>query len=132
MNSKSRSCPPRIQRLAGVRSTRRRRARNAEVAGYTIVEVMMALSVLAVGGMGVVGLQKFAVVGSLDARGITGASTVATGWVDFCQNEAAAWNKSDNSDTGDMQLVSAALACHRFRNRASRSAHPQTIRLCVG
>jgi prepilin-type N-terminal cleavage/methylation domain-containing protein len=112
MISKSRSRPPRTRRPGRAR----RRLASARLAsamlaarGYTVVEVMMALSVLAVGGMGVVGLQKFAVVGALDARGITGASTVATGWIDFCQNEAAVWNLPDNSDKTEMPLVSQAL-----------------------
>jgi prepilin-type N-terminal cleavage/methylation domain-containing protein len=77
---------------------------------YTVVEVMVALAVLAVGAMGVIALQKFTVAGALNARGITSATTVADSWIDLCQNEAAAWNRSDNSDVADMPVVSAALA----------------------
>jgi prepilin-type N-terminal cleavage/methylation domain-containing protein len=78
--------------------------------GYTIVEIMMALAVLAIGAMGVVALQKFAVLGSLNARGIASASTVADSWIDLAQDEAVAWNSNVNTDIADMPIVSAALA----------------------
>lgn len=78
--------------------------------GYTVVEVMMALAVLAIGGMGVVALQKFAALGSVAARGMTSASDVANSWVEFLQSEATQWNRADNTDIGEAPILNLALA----------------------
>ena len=76
----------------------RRHLRPLPTDGYTIVEVIMALSVLAIGGMGVVALQKFTTIGAYNARAIAGASSVANGWLDVLQNEGSAWNDPTNND----------------------------------
>jgi len=89
--------------------TRFRKRRVRAKAAYTIVEVIIALSVLAVGGMGVIALQKFTVAGALNARGIATATTVANSWLGVAQNEASAWNSAQNTDTADMPVVNAAL-----------------------
>jgi prepilin-type N-terminal cleavage/methylation domain-containing protein len=78
--------------------------------GYTVVEVMMALAVMTVGGMGVVALQKFTAVGSLNSRSMTSASDVANSWVEFLQGEATTWNRADNSDIVDAKLLNTALS----------------------
>jgi prepilin-type N-terminal cleavage/methylation domain-containing protein len=92
-------------------------SRRATARGYTIIEVIMALSVLAIGGMGVVALQKFTVIGAYNARAIAGATSAANGWLDVMQNEAAAWNVPTNTDiiagattTGPMPILRTAAA----------------------
>jgi len=77
---------------------------------YTIVEVIIALSVLAVGGMGVVALEKFTVLGALNARGIASATAVADGWIGLLQSEAALWNDGANADYTDMPILGTALS----------------------
>lgn len=88
-----------------------RKTRVATNSGYTIVEVIMALAVLAIGGMGVVSLQKFTVLGAVNARGIAAANSAAEGWIDVFQNEAVLWNYGSNLDPQrDMPILGPALA----------------------
>ncbi|MFO0617736.1 MAG: hypothetical protein U0414_34400 [Polyangiaceae bacterium] len=98
------SSAPRASARRGARA--RRRAKR----GYTIVEVMMALCVLAVGGMGIVALQKFAAIGAVSSRSMTSASDVANSWVEFLQAEATKWNRPDNSDIVEAPLLNLALS----------------------
>lgn len=60
--------------------------------GFTLIEVMMALTVLAVGVLGVIALGKATVVANLDARQMTTASSVARVWLERLQADATQWN----------------------------------------
>ena len=82
----------------------RRRSR-----GYTMVEVMMALAILAVGAVGIISLQKVTVMGGLNSRNLTSASDAASGWVNALQAEATLWNDASNADIADMPTISTAL-----------------------
>lgn len=57
--------------------------------GYTVVEVMVALALLAVGGSGIIALQRVAVVGTLNTQHIVAAVNVASGTSARLQAEAA-------------------------------------------
>ena len=51
--------------------------------GYLVIEVVMALTVLAIGGAGVITMQKTSVTGNLDARKATDvANSIARMWVE--------------------------------------------------
>jgi type IV pilus assembly protein PilV len=60
--------------------------------GYTVMESMMALGVLAVGATGVIAVQKMTVVGNRSARAIATANTVAMTWVERLRVDAAQWS----------------------------------------
>lgn len=60
--------------------------------GYTVIEVMMALAVLAVGATGVIALQKVALIGNANARLGDGARQVASTWVERLKADAIQWN----------------------------------------
>jgi type IV pilus assembly protein PilV len=74
--------------------------------GYTMIEVMMALAILAVGAVGVISLQNVAVMSGLASRNLSTATNTASSWIERAQGEAAAWTRTDNSDV----TVPAALA----------------------
>lgn len=68
------------------RGTRRR--------GYTIVEVMVALSLLAIGAAGIVAMQRATARGNARARNLATANAVATTWMERLRNDGLLWTNS--------------------------------------
>lgn len=60
-------------------------------AGYTMVEVMMAIAVLAIGLLGVAALQTGSVSGNIQAQETTMATSLARLWVERLRRDAARW-----------------------------------------
>ena len=80
--------------------------------GYTAVELLMAISIFAIGASGVIAMQKVTVHASKHARDLTIATHVAQAWLDQLTTDAAAWNHPspkvvtpDLNDTTWLQLV---------------------------
>lgn len=71
--------------------------------GYSLIEVMMALGILAVGTTGVIALQKVSLIGNTNARMADAARQVAGTWVERLKSDALQWNDpmgaSDLADT---------------------------------
>lgn len=59
--------------------------------GYTIVEVMMALAVLAIGTTGVVAMQRATLLGNVNARNLATATAIATAWLERLDLDALRW-----------------------------------------
>lgn len=59
---------------------------------YTILEVMIALTLITVGVSGVVAMQKVTTVANRDARNLATANQIARTWLDRLRTEAVAWN----------------------------------------
>jgi prepilin-type N-terminal cleavage/methylation domain-containing protein len=60
--------------------------------GYTVVEVMMALAILAIGATGVIALQKVALIGNTNARIGDAARQIASTWTERLKSDALQWN----------------------------------------
>lgn len=60
--------------------------------GYTVLEVMIALTLLTVGVSGVVAMQKVTSVSNRDARDLAIANQIARTWVDRLRTDAIGWN----------------------------------------
>lgn len=60
--------------------------------GYTMIEVMMALALLAVGASGVIAMQKAAIVGNASAKSIATATALATRWAERLRLDSMVWN----------------------------------------
>lgn len=77
--------------------------------GYTMVEVMMALALLAVGAAGVVAMEKAAVVGNAGARSTATGTALAERWVERLRADSMVWNTltptSDINDTRWLKTV---------------------------
>lgn len=69
-----------------LRRTARRLAR-----GYTIVELMMSLTVLAIGASGVIAMQKVTLSTNRHAKNLSIATRVAQAWADQLTADAALW-----------------------------------------
>lgn len=77
--------------------------------GYTVIEVMMALAVLAVGATGVIALQKVALIGNTNARLGDGARQVASTWAERLKSDAIQWNDPMGTfDIVDTQFLNLA------------------------
>jgi len=89
------------------------KTRNTE-SGFTMIEVMMALTVLAIGMLGIIALQKTTVVSNQEAQQMTVANAIARTWIERLQRDAARWNhpspKSPTSDISDTAWLNAVGA----------------------
>lgn len=71
--------------------------------GYTIVEVMMALTILAIGVSGIVAMQKVAVAANQHAKNMSIAAHIAQAWQEQLAADSAKWNHpSANNATRDI------------------------------
>lgn len=60
-------------------------------AGYTMIEVVMAMAVMTVGALGILGMQKASSTGNLEARRMTTAAMVARTWVERLRRDSLMW-----------------------------------------
>ncbi|WP_437679849.1 type IV pilus modification PilV family protein [Sorangium sp. So ce131] len=67
-------------------------ARRPGSGGYTLIEVMAALGVLALGATGVVALQKATLISNTNARNIAVANNIAMTWAERLRADALQWN----------------------------------------
>lgn len=76
------------------RSLRRRHARGRQTArGYTIVEVMSAMTLFAIGAAGVISMQRVTIQGGTDARRFDVASNIANEWTYRLQRDSMFWTQ---------------------------------------
>jgi type IV pilus assembly protein PilV len=74
--------------------------------GYTLIEVMMGLAILAVGATGVVALQKMALIGNATGRVGDTAQGIAGTWAERLKADAIQWNDPMGvPDIGDTQWL---------------------------
>lgn len=77
--------------------------------GYTAVEVMMAMTVLLIGSIGVMAMQRAAVQGNVDARELDVANSIARGWIERLERDATLWTQASIAQTPPPNLPSAVL-----------------------
>ncbi|MBK8256042.1 MAG: prepilin-type N-terminal cleavage/methylation domain-containing protein [Polyangiaceae bacterium] len=99
--------------------------------GYTMIEVAMAMGVLAVGATGVIAMQKVAVVGNASARSISASTAIANRWAERLRADAMVWNSAQPSDINETRwLKTAAISPDvwtlpaAYANQASPEADP--------
>ncbi|MCC6217402.1 MAG: prepilin-type N-terminal cleavage/methylation domain-containing protein [Polyangiaceae bacterium] len=89
--------------------------RRAPLRGYSIVELMMAVAILAIGVTGVIALHKVTSAANRHARNVAIATAIAQAWEEKLVADAASWNHpsprrttSDLADTTWLCGVNAA------------------------
>ena len=88
--------PPGIHRpppAASASAHRRASARAAGARGYTVLEVMVALAVLTVGGAGIVAMQKATLLGNNTARNLATANAIAATWAERLRTDGLQWTE---------------------------------------
>jgi type IV pilus assembly protein PilV len=79
--------------------------------GYTMIEVMTALAVLALGATGVIAIEKAALAGNANARSLATANMIAMTWAERMKVDALAWNNpSGTPDLTDTVWLNSATA----------------------
>jgi Tfp pilus assembly protein PilV len=68
-----------------------RARRRSPAGGYTVIEVLMAMTVLTIGGAGVITMQKTSVASNVEARKADIANTIARMWVERLRQDAMGW-----------------------------------------
>ena len=61
--------------------------------GYTLVEVMSAMTLFAIGAAGVLGMQRVTVQGGYDARRFDTATNIAREWAHRLQRDSSFWTE---------------------------------------
>jgi type II secretory pathway pseudopilin PulG len=60
-------------------------------AGYTQIEVIIAMTIFAIGGSGVIAMQRTSVQGNYDARSLDVATNLGRLWLERLRREASFW-----------------------------------------
>jgi prepilin-type N-terminal cleavage/methylation domain-containing protein len=86
-------------------------ARAAAVRGYTVLEVMVALAVLTIGGAGIVAMQKGTLFGNNSARNLATANAIAATWAERLRTDGLQWTAvAGNNTIGDTRWLNAVGA----------------------
>lgn len=85
------------------------KARRTRKRGYTAVEVMMSMTLLLIGSVGVMAMQRAAVQGNADAREMDLASSIARGWLERAERDSMLWTPSPVSVMPPANISSALL-----------------------
>jgi len=75
-----------------------RRSRRTQ-RGYTVVEVLSAMTLFAIGAAGVISMQRVTIQGGNDARHFDVASNIAQQWTFRLQRDAMFWTRPNENDT---------------------------------
>jgi type IV pilus assembly protein PilV len=77
--------------------------------GYTVIEVMIALTILAIGTSGIIAMQKVTAVANRDAKNLVVANQVARTWIERLRADGARWNHpspvNPDSDLADTRWL---------------------------
>lgn len=72
----------------------------ARARAYTAIEVLVALTLFAVGTAGVLSLQRAAIVGSSDARRTDVATAIGSEWIERLRQDSLAWTLPNSENPG--------------------------------
>ena len=70
----------------------KRHPKAAAQRGYTVVELMMALAVFAIGVSGIIAMQKITLASNRHAKNLAVATSIAQAWQEVLAADAAQWN----------------------------------------
>lgn len=69
--------------------------------GYTAVEVLVSMTLFAIGAAGVVGMQRVSIQGNADARRADVATGIATEWLARLRRDSMSWTQPNSVVTTD-------------------------------
>jgi prepilin-type N-terminal cleavage/methylation domain-containing protein len=85
------------------------RAYRTDHRGYTVIEVMIALTLLAIGTSGVIAMQKVTAIANRDAKSLVMATQIARTWIERLRVDATQWNHpsavNPNDDLADTRWL---------------------------
>jgi prepilin-type N-terminal cleavage/methylation domain-containing protein len=103
-----------------------RAARGRLVArGYTVIEVLMAMTVMSIGVGAVISMLKTSVTGNLDARRMDVANSIARTWIERLQRDAMQWTQPGPSFPAGNNLATALVLAYGTANAGTWFAPTQ-------
>ena len=72
---------------------------------YTVIEVMVALTLLAIGASGVIAMQKYTSIANRNAKNLALANQLARTWVERLRTDALQWNHPSPVDPSGNDLA---------------------------
>ncbi len=78
--------------------------KRARARGYTAVEVLIAMTLFAIGAAGVIGMQRVTIQGGEDARRYDIATNIANEWVSRLQRDATFWTQPNPTNPDVMNI----------------------------
>jgi prepilin-type N-terminal cleavage/methylation domain-containing protein len=100
--------------------------------GYTMIEILVSMTLLAIGAAGVMAMQKAAVQGHQDARQMDVANAIAREWMERLRRDAMMWTPDatkpgvvppPNIAQAPTIQLATALVHPDHAHRAARSAN---------
>ena len=86
-------------------------SRVREQRGYTAVELLIAITIFAIGVSGIFAMQKVALASNQHARHVAIATHVAQAWLENLSSDAVQWNHpSPNNPTPDIDTETVWLS----------------------
>jgi prepilin-type N-terminal cleavage/methylation domain-containing protein len=98
---------------------------------FTAIEVMLSLTILAIGTAGVIAMQTTAIDGNFDARRLDVANGVLREWTERLRRDGMMWTLPNTRNpliTGDNRVSAAPLLAVVDANPAAASWHLPTAR----
>jgi prepilin-type N-terminal cleavage/methylation domain-containing protein len=80
--------------------------------GYTAVEVLMAMTVMAIGAAAVISMQRATIQGDMDARQTDIANSIARTWIERLQEDAMQWTLPSSANPTGNNCSTAQIACN--------------------
>lgn len=106
----------------GARRRVRRASARRRAAGYTLVEVMMSLAVLATGAVGILGIHQAVMRGNYEARQVATATHIASTWIERLQRDAVGWSRGGPTLVGSFNPTIDLARTHWLQNVPARGA----------
>jgi prepilin-type N-terminal cleavage/methylation domain-containing protein len=98
--------------------------------GYTAIEVLMAMTVMAIGGAAVITMQKTSMTGNLDARRADVANSIARTWVERLERDGMSWTEPGPENSGN-NIANALIISQVVNNNGQWFLPQQEIGLTV-
>ncbi len=100
--------------------------------GFTAIEVLIAMTIMAIGAAAVMSMQKASIQGNLDARKTDVANAIAHTWVERLRRDAMQWTtQSTAANAGANTFANAKLLQNLnsgwFFPNAYMGANPETM-----
>ena len=112
------------------RRTMRRRAARA---GYTLIEVMMALGVLTAGSVAIMGMLQASTRGNMEAREMTVGNQLAQLWIERLRRDGLNWTTAPVSAMNAPQVAATVATTTYLREvPAAGAAAPWFVPVAAG
>jgi type II secretory pathway pseudopilin PulG len=79
-------------------------SRRGRARGYTSVEVLIAMTLFAIGAAGVIGMQRATIQGGEDARRYDMATNIANEWLSRLQRDATFWTQPNSNSPNTIDI----------------------------